>query len=89
MKANNLITDPKSILIATYALCGFANFASIGIQIPVGSVSSHRDKEKFNGIKYQSIDRRKQWPPLMSATIAGMFYSYGRILSVAHLSILS
>jgi concentrative nucleoside transporter, CNT family len=24
---------PKSILIATYALCGFANFASIGIQI--------------------------------------------------------
>ena len=25
--------DPKSIIIATYALCGFANFASIGIQI--------------------------------------------------------
>lgn len=25
--------DPKSMLIATYALCGFANFASIGIQI--------------------------------------------------------
>lgn len=24
---------PKSVLIATYALCGFANFASIGIQI--------------------------------------------------------
>ncbi len=35
---NNLRTagtnlDPKSILIATYALCGFSNFASIGIQI--------------------------------------------------------
>lgn len=25
--------NPKSILIATYALCGFSNFASIGIQI--------------------------------------------------------
>ncbi len=25
--------EPKSILIATYALCGFSNFASIGIQI--------------------------------------------------------
>lgn len=25
--------DPKSLIIATYALCGFANFASIGIQI--------------------------------------------------------
>lgn len=27
------ILDEKSILIATYALCGFSNFASIGIQI--------------------------------------------------------
>jgi len=25
--------DPKSVTIATFALCGFANFASIGIQI--------------------------------------------------------
>jgi CNT family concentrative nucleoside transporter len=25
--------DPRSMVIATYALCGFANFASIGIQI--------------------------------------------------------
>ena len=25
--------DPKSFTIATYALCGFANFSSIGIQI--------------------------------------------------------
>jgi CNT family concentrative nucleoside transporter len=33
MKAANVIQDPKSLLIATYALCGFANFASIGIQI--------------------------------------------------------
>lgn len=29
---------PKSLLIATYALCGFSNFASIGIQI--GGISS-------------------------------------------------
>jgi CNT family concentrative nucleoside transporter len=33
MKASGSIQDPKSILITTYALCGFANFASIGIQI--------------------------------------------------------
>ena len=25
--------DPRSFTIATYALCGFANFGSIGIQI--------------------------------------------------------
>jgi CNT family concentrative nucleoside transporter len=29
---------PKSILIATYALCGFSNFSSIGIQI--GGISA-------------------------------------------------
>ncbi len=27
------LTDPKAILMATYALCGFANFSSIAIQI--------------------------------------------------------
>lgn len=33
MKAAGMFQDPKSIIIATYILCGFANFASIGIQI--------------------------------------------------------
>lgn len=30
---NQAVLSEKSIIIATYALCGFANFASIGIQI--------------------------------------------------------
>ena len=33
MKAASLFTYEKSIVMATYILCGFANFASIGIQI--------------------------------------------------------
>jgi concentrative nucleoside transporter, CNT family len=33
IKASGIPLHPKTILIATYALCGFANFASIGIQI--------------------------------------------------------
>src|SRR5690606_33364997 len=33
MKSANLIQSEKSIIIATYVLCGFSNFASIGIQI--------------------------------------------------------
>ncbi|MEP7195135.1 MAG: nucleoside transporter C-terminal domain-containing protein [Saprospiraceae bacterium] len=36
MKNANLL-EPRSVIIATYALCGFSNFASIGIQI--GGVS--------------------------------------------------
>lgn len=46
MKADNLIKDPKSLLIATYALCGFANFASIGIQI--GGISQLAPGQRRN-----------------------------------------
>jgi CNT family concentrative nucleoside transporter len=33
MKAANLFSHQKSVIMSTYILCGFANFASIGIQI--------------------------------------------------------
>lgn len=43
MKAEGMFQDPKSIIIATYILCGFANFASIGIQIGgIGSLVPSR-----------------------------------------------
>lgn len=46
MKNNGVITDPKSILITTYALSGFANFASIGIQI--GGISQLAPSQRRN-----------------------------------------
>ena len=46
MKTSGAITDPKSILITTYALCGFANFASIGIQI--GGISQLAPNQRKN-----------------------------------------
>lgn len=46
MKDANVIQDPKSLLIATYALCGFANFASIGIQI--GGISQLAPNQRRN-----------------------------------------
>jgi len=46
MKTAGLITDPKSILITTYALCGFANIASIGIQI--GGISQLAPTQRKN-----------------------------------------
>jgi CNT family concentrative nucleoside transporter len=33
MKAAGTYTDPRSLVIMTYALCGFANIVSIGIQV--------------------------------------------------------
>ena len=65
------LTYEKSIIMATYMLCGFANFASIGIQIGgIGSLAPEQRKtlSKF-GMKALiggSI------ASLISATIAGM-----------------
>ena len=43
MKAASLFTHEKSVVMATYILCGFANFASIGIQIGgIGALIPHR-----------------------------------------------
>lgn len=43
MKNNGLFAEQKSMIIATYILCGFANFASIGIQIGgIGSLAPKR-----------------------------------------------
>ena len=40
LKEAGAFADPKSIIMATYMLCGFANFASIGIQIGgIGSLA--------------------------------------------------
>lgn len=46
MKSKGMIQDPKSLLIVTYALCGFANFASIGIQI--GGISQLAPNQRRN-----------------------------------------
>ncbi|MBD0333412.1 MAG: Na+ dependent nucleoside transporter [Chitinophagaceae bacterium] len=46
MKSKGLVHETKSLLIATYALCGFANFASIGIQI--GGISQLAPNQRKN-----------------------------------------
>ena len=72
--AENVMLHPKSILIATYALCGFSNFASIGIQI--GGVSAIAPSQRKNltelGIK-ALIGGTVAC--LLTAVIAGVMYS--------------
>jgi len=44
--AKDLNLDPRSFTIATYALCGFANFSSIAIQVGgIGSLAPERRSE--------------------------------------------
>ena len=65
------LTYNKSVIMATYMLCGFANFASIGIQIGgIGSLAPMQRKTLSEfGIKALIGGTIAS---LMSATIAGM-----------------
>jgi CNT family concentrative nucleoside transporter len=65
------LTYNKSIIMATYMLCGFANFASIGIQIGgIGSLAPGQRKTLSEfGVKALIGGTVAS---LMSATIAGM-----------------
>jgi CNT family concentrative nucleoside transporter len=39
----NIVLQDRSVIIATYALCGFANLGSIGIQLGgIGSIAPER-----------------------------------------------
>ncbi len=46
LKAAGTLTDPRTIIILTYAMCGFANLVSIGIQI--GGIGSLAPNQRTN-----------------------------------------
>jgi CNT family concentrative nucleoside transporter len=64
--------DPRSFTIATFALCGFANFSSIGIQIGgIGALAPNRRSDLAKlGIRAMLAGTMAN---LMSASIVGMF----------------
>jgi len=65
------LNNSKSIIMATYMLCGFANFASIGIQIGgIGSLAPGQRKTLSEFGMKALIGR--SLASLLSATIAGM-----------------
>ncbi|MFL2666219.1 MAG: NupC/NupG family nucleoside CNT transporter [Flavobacteriaceae bacterium] len=71
--ASNLIHlhYQKSIIMATYMLCGFANFASIGIQI--GGIGALEPTQRKNLSKFGFLALiGGTLASLLSATIAGM-----------------
>jgi CNT family concentrative nucleoside transporter len=71
LKTSGAFSEPKSIIMATYILCGFANFSSIGIQI--GGIGALAPKRRVLlsklGVKALIAGTLAS---LMSATIIGM-----------------
>ncbi|AGA79192.1 NupC/NupG family nucleoside CNT transporter [Echinicola vietnamensis] len=73
MKAEGDLS-PKSIIIATYALCGFSNFSSIAIQ--VGGIGSIAPGQQGNLSKLgMHALLAATLACMMTATIAGMLFS--------------
>ena len=68
--SNNLLSE-RSVIISSYALCGFANFASIGIQLGgIGGIAPERRKDISKlGVKTMFGGALASW---LTATIAGI-----------------
>ncbi len=66
--------SPRSVVIATYALCGFANFSSIAIQIGgIGGLAPERRSDVAKlGLRAMFGGAMASW---LTATIAGILYN--------------
>jgi len=74
MKSAGAFSDPKSIIMATYILCGFANFASVGIQI--GGIGALAPKQRVLLAKFgMKALLAGTLASLLSATIVGIILS--------------
>ncbi|GAB4495744.1 MAG: nucleoside transporter C-terminal domain-containing protein [Saprospiraceae bacterium] len=63
--------DPKSVIIALYALCGFSNFASIGIQIGGIGTLAPNQRKTLTELGYWALIGGSA-ACFMTAAIAGM-----------------
>ena len=73
MKSSGLIMHEKSIIMATYILCGFANFASIGIQIGGIGALAPTKKGMLSKLGLYAL-LGGTLACLFTASIVGMFY---------------
>ena len=74
MKAAGALSE-KSLRIATYALCGFANFSSIAIQIGgLGPLAPNR-KSDIAALGIKAVIGGVI-TTLLTATLAGLFFSF-------------
>ncbi|MEP0712136.1 nucleoside transporter C-terminal domain-containing protein [Algoriphagus sp.] len=65
--------SPKSIVIATYALCGFSNFSSIAIQLGGIAIIAPNQQANISRLGLKSL-LAASLACLMTATIAGMLF---------------
>ncbi len=76
---NNVLVHPRSAIIASYALCGFAHVASLAIFVGgVGALAPDRIKD-LSRLGFRAL-LAATLACLMTGAVAGVFYTSGSIL---------
>jgi CNT family concentrative nucleoside transporter len=78
--ASGAIANSRSTVIATYALCGFAHFASLAIFIGGVAALAPDKTAELSRVGFRAL-LAATLACLLTACIAGTFYTSGSILS--------
>jgi len=76
---NGIIQNPRSVVICTYALCGFAHVASLAIFVGgISAIAPQRTKD-LSSLGLRAL-LAATLACLMTAAVAGAFYTQGSII---------
>jgi CNT family concentrative nucleoside transporter len=73
------IRDPRSTILAAYALCGFAHFASLAIFVGGTAALVPKRTKDISGVGFRALIAATL-ACLMTAAVAGTFFTEGSIL---------
>ena len=66
-----IITDERTLAVTAYALCGFANFASVGIQVAGIAILAPKQRENLATLAWRAL-LGGTIACLMTAAVAGL-----------------
>ena len=78
--SDNVLEDPRSAVIATYALCGFTHIASMAIFVGGISTLAPEKTKEISQVAFRAL-LAATLACLMTGSVAGVFYSGAAILA--------
>ena len=79
--ANNVFEDPRSAVLASYALCGFTHVGSVAIFVGGIAALVPERTTTLTRVAFQALVAAIL-ACLMTACIAGIFYGQGSLLNL-------
>ena len=69
-KSTGEVTNERTLILASYALCGFANFASVGIQVAGIAILSPSQRSNLTKLGWSAL-LAGTFACLLTATVVG------------------